>query len=101
MQILEGYAEFESFAYIVRHYESAVEATSLLSSVTSLAIRVCVGISANTPQNRISPRKYFLILLYRRSRILQGIYFIMRVYNYTQNRASIRGKLRHCQTPKM
>ena len=56
MQILEGYAEFESFAYIVRHYESAVEATSLLSSVTSLAIRVCVGISANTPQNRISPR---------------------------------------------
>ena len=35
MQILEGYAEFESFA---GDYESAAEATSLLSSVASLAI---------------------------------------------------------------
>ena len=38
MQILEGYAEFESFAYIARRYNSAAEATSLLSSVASLAI---------------------------------------------------------------
>ena len=38
MQILEGYGDFESFAYIARDYESAVEATSLLSSVASLAI---------------------------------------------------------------
>ena len=38
MQILEGYAEFESFAYIARDFESAAEATSLLSSVASLTI---------------------------------------------------------------
>ena len=38
MQILEGYAEFESFAYIVWRYNSAAKATSLLSSVASLAI---------------------------------------------------------------
>ena len=37
MQILENYAEFESFAYIARPYNSAAEATSLLSSVASLA----------------------------------------------------------------
>ena len=37
MQILEGYAEFEFFAYIARDYESAAEATSLVSSVASLA----------------------------------------------------------------
>ena len=29
MQILEGYVEFESFAYIARRYNSAAEATSL------------------------------------------------------------------------
>ena len=40
MQILEGYAEFESFAYIARRYNSAAESTSLLSSVASLAIKV-------------------------------------------------------------
>ena len=34
MQILEGYAEF----YIARDYESAAEATSLLSSIASLAM---------------------------------------------------------------
>ena len=38
MQILEGYAEFESFAHIARRYNSAAEATSLLSSAASLAI---------------------------------------------------------------
>ena len=36
--MLEGYAEFERFAYIVRDYKSAAEANSLLSSVASLAI---------------------------------------------------------------
>ena len=39
MQILEGYAEFESFADIARRYNSAAESTSLLSSVASLAIK--------------------------------------------------------------
>ena len=34
----EGYAEFESFAYIARRYNSTAESTSLLSSVASLAI---------------------------------------------------------------
>ena len=38
MHILEGYAEFEFFAYIARSYNSAAEAISLLSSVASLAI---------------------------------------------------------------
>ena len=38
MQILEGYGELKSFAYIARDYKSAIEATSLLSSVASLAI---------------------------------------------------------------
>ena len=38
MQILEGYAEFESFAYIARRYNTVAEATSLLSSVVLLAI---------------------------------------------------------------
>ena len=40
MQILEGYAEYDSFnfAYIARDYESAAEATSLLCWVASLAM---------------------------------------------------------------
>ena len=40
MQILEGYAEFESrvFAYIARRYNSAADSTSLLISVASFAI---------------------------------------------------------------
>ena len=37
MQILEGYAEFESFCLHCARYNSAAEATSLLSSVASLA----------------------------------------------------------------
>ena len=42
MQILEGYADLRVFAYIARHYESATETTSLLSSVASLAI-TCIA----------------------------------------------------------
>ena len=38
MQILDAYAEFESFAYIARRYNTAAEVISLLSSVASLAI---------------------------------------------------------------
>ena len=38
MLILEGYAEFESFAYIAWRYNSAAQSTSLLSPVASLAI---------------------------------------------------------------
>ena len=48
MQILEAYAEFESFAYIARRYNSAAEATSLLSSVASLVISSFMKYSFNT-----------------------------------------------------
>ena len=50
MQILEAYAEFESFAYIARRYNSAAEATSLLSSVASLATMTEIHFSLTCTQ---------------------------------------------------
>ena len=55
MQILEGYTEFESFSYIGRRYYSAAEATSLLSSVASLAINHLKFELKSTPRKH--PRK--------------------------------------------
>ena len=49
MQIIEGYAEFKSFAHIARRYNSAAEATSLLSSVASLAITACFDTVLHRP----------------------------------------------------
>ena len=53
MQILEGYAEFERFAYVVRDYKSAAKATSLLSSVASLATKELWDI-ARAPVKRLT-----------------------------------------------
>ena len=54
MQILEGHAEFESFCLHCRElYNSAAEATSLLSSVASLVINVkfkMIGMLLNVVQ---------------------------------------------------
>ena len=48
----------------------------------------------DTPQSRISPLKYFFyILLYRRSSILQFIYFLTCVYNYTKIKGLDSGKI--------
>ena len=60
MQILEAYAEFESFAYIARRYNSAAEAASLLSSVASLVISSFMKYIFNT-KNFVSTD---IILLY-------------------------------------
>ena len=57
MQILEVYAEFESFWYIARDYESAAEATSLLSSVASLAIKYIL----NQVNPAVNQRIYFTV----------------------------------------
>ena len=47
----------------------------------------------NTPQNRIFPLYHFLILLYQRSSILKGIYFLICVHNYMEIKGLDSGKI--------
>ena len=61
----------------------------------------CVNILRNiTPQYTRFPLyniNFSYILLYRQSSILQGIYFLIHVYDY-KNQGSRFGELHHCQT---
>ena len=70
MQILEGYAEFESFAYIAWRYNSAAEATSLLSSVASLAISSFMKYIFNTKKFVSTDIILLYVSLARQARVI-------------------------------